>query len=420
MVEQAGSELGGDEGFDPQGYLAANGGRLLVLMCQPAEPRDDLAYLQSFVEPIRGIVAEEAAKQPGVTVGVTGMPAFTTEEMGVINTDLSFITLVSAVGVLLLFVLGYGSLWNTLFIALTLALGVLVDLALTAAFVGSVNLVSSLFVAVLLGLGIDYGIQLITRLQEELRGGASAAEAVRTAVVHTRRGRPDGRRDHRGGLLHDGPRRVQAAHPARHRGRRRDPSDLSGLLRVLAGPAHFARSPSRAPFVRSRRAALRALAAAGASLAGAACGRHCHRPRPPRHRVLIALPIRPITFANDQLSMLPQDLPSVTWLRKLENTGMFTSAFNASIAPNLEEARRREAAFGKLATVSRVQSLATLPAGRPGGEGSLRPAGPCGAPAVALPGRGPTHRRRGGTHRTARGAARLPRARPPADTSDDG
>ena len=123
-------------GFGPQGYLADDSGRLLVLMCQPDEARDDLPYLLSFVEPIRAIAQEEQASNPGVTVGLTGMPVFSTEEMGVINTDLSFITVVSAVGVLLLFVLGYGSLWNTLFIALTLVLGVLVDLAFTASCVG--------------------------------------------------------------------------------------------------------------------------------------------------------------------------------------------------------------------------------------------------------------------------------------------
>jgi hypothetical protein len=73
--------------------------------------------------------------------------------------------------------------------------------------------------------------------------------------------------------------------------------------------------------------------------------------------VLLALPIRPIEFSTDQRAMLPADAPSVQWLERLEDSGTFSSAFNASIATSLADVEERSRAFTALPTVSHVQSI---------------------------------------------------------------
>lgn len=360
FVEDAGKELGTAEGMDAEGYLVADGGRMVLLLCQPAKEDDRLAYLDSFVRPVRGIVADVERDVGGVRIGVTGMPAFVTEELTVANHDLRFVTLLSAVGVLLLFLVGYGSLLNTVFIALTLMLGVLADLAITALAIGNVNLISSLFVAVLLGLGIDYGIQLINRFQEELREGRTPAEAVEAAVVRSGEG-----------VLTGGVTTAVAFFtmafgdfkPLRELGIIAG----AGILLILA--ASFVLLPALLVLRGSREARWARSGGEGLLHGG------WHLPvLPIRGRrasvvvtvvaalatILLALPIRPIAFSNDLISMLPANAPSVAWLRELEATGMFTSAFNASIAGSLDEVRERTDAFAKLDTTSRIQSVTTF------------------------------------------------------------
>ena len=360
VVAEVGQELGTSEGLDTDGYLVADGGRMVLLMGQPRRNDDNLEYLLSFVEPVRRIVAAERAATPGVKIGITGMPAFVTEELDVAKHDLRAVTLISAVGVLLLFLLGYGSLLNTAFIFLTLGLGVVVDLAIAALAIGRVNLISSLFVAVLLGLGIDYGIQLINRFQEELRRGRSSENAVRTAVVAAGEGVLTG------GVT------TAVAFFTMALGEFKPLRELgivagAGILLILA--ASFVLLPALL-VTRGRRAARLGKSARGGLLGG----RWLLPVLPLRGRraaaivvavglavtAALAIPIRPITFSNDLISMLPPSAPSVQWLRRLEQTGTFTTAFNASIAGSLEEVRARAVRFDALETTSRVLSIDTF------------------------------------------------------------
>ena len=345
---------------DPDGFMVADGGRIVLLFCQPRENDDDLRYLGPIVEGVRAIAAKEETRTPGIQIGVTGLPAFSVDELAVAHRDLRIVTLVSAIGVLLLFFLAYGSLRYTAYIALTLLLGVIVDLALASVTVGHVNLISSLFVAVLLGLAIDYGIQLINRFQEELRRGSTPDEGITAAVVQTGEGVLTG------GVT------TAVAFFTMALGEFAPLVELgviagAGILLILA--SSFLLLPSL--IIRRAR---KKLAATGDARLAPSRGNWLLPVLPLRGRraagivvglaalvtILLALPIRPISFSNDQLAMLPPNAPSVRWLKRLERTGMFTSAFNASIASSPQEVRERTEKFLALDTVSRVLSLETF------------------------------------------------------------
>ena len=55
-------------------------------------------------------------------------------------------------------------------------------LAMVYLIYGHLNLVTSSFVAVLLGLGIDFGVHMIHRFNEQRRAGSGVSEAIREAV----------------------------------------------------------------------------------------------------------------------------------------------------------------------------------------------------------------------------------------------
>ncbi len=63
--------------------------------------------------------------------------------------------------------------------------GIVATLAAVAVIYHHLNLITSSFVAVLMGLGIDFSVHLVSRRNEEIRRGADEARALRLALQRT-------------------------------------------------------------------------------------------------------------------------------------------------------------------------------------------------------------------------------------------
>lgn len=167
-------------GADDQGYLAADGGRLVLLFAQPATANDEASTLIPFVHGVEQAAARLAPQ--GVWVGVAGYPSYIAAEMTIVSRDLMVTTLVALAGVTLLFLLFYGSLAVTVVVYVPLVVGVLLDLGFTALAYGRINMLSSGFLAFLVGLGVDFGVHIVARFDEALRSGRSLTEALAEAI----------------------------------------------------------------------------------------------------------------------------------------------------------------------------------------------------------------------------------------------
>lgn len=60
-----------------------------------------------------------------------------------------------------------------------------VSLGVTTVTIGHLNIISQAFIVMLLGLGIDFGIQFLGRYEEEMVRGKSSAEAVEKTLTTT-------------------------------------------------------------------------------------------------------------------------------------------------------------------------------------------------------------------------------------------
>lgn len=168
-------------GADEQGYLAAEGGRLVLLFVQPKSSNDEAETLIRFVGGV-----EQAAEQlapEGIWVGVAGYPSYIAAEMTIVADDLTKTTLYALAGVTVLFLLFYGSLAVTVVVYVPLVAGVMLDLGFTAVAYGRINMLSSGFLAFLVGLGVDFGVHIVARFDEAVRKGQGLEGALREAVV---------------------------------------------------------------------------------------------------------------------------------------------------------------------------------------------------------------------------------------------
>lgn len=181
-----GASFGGQPGLDDRGYLVTAAGDSNLIIAYPELESDEGVAVAPIVARMRAMRDEVLADAPaGITADLTGTPALSADELDVLEYGLQVSTVATTFGIALLCMLLFRSLRQTIIALIPLAPGVLGTLAVVRLLYDNLNLVTSSFVAVLMGLGIDFSVHAISRFNEELRAGKDEKEAVRTAMVLT-------------------------------------------------------------------------------------------------------------------------------------------------------------------------------------------------------------------------------------------
>ena len=166
---------------DREGYLWSDNKRFLFVM---ATVKADPNSLLKFKRPIEGIRRETRALQqqhPGIRAGVTGGSAIEHDEVTAAQRDSGLMTLISLLGVVLLIVVGFRSVVRPLMGTIALMMGVCWAFGFAAITVGHLNMLSVVLAPMLIGIGMDYGIHLLARYEEERGHGHSVREALERA-----------------------------------------------------------------------------------------------------------------------------------------------------------------------------------------------------------------------------------------------
>jgi predicted RND superfamily exporter protein len=123
---------------------------------------------------LRQLVKETQMEVPGLNVGLTGQPVLDYDQMTQSEKDATLASIVSLVLCALIFIYGYNETGRPVKATICLVVGLAYTLAFAALTIGHLNILTVTFVPMLIGLGIDYGVHLITRYEEELRHGKTA------------------------------------------------------------------------------------------------------------------------------------------------------------------------------------------------------------------------------------------------------
>src|SRR5574337_1761290 len=156
-----------DEEGDREGYLWSKDKRFLFVL---ATVKADSKSLLKFERPIKGIRNEIRLLQSqysGVQAGVTGGPALEHDEVTAAQRDSGLMTAISLGGVALLTVLVFRGVARPMMGTLALVMGVCWAFGFAAVTVGHLNMLSMVLAPMLIGIGMDYGIHLLARYEEE-------------------------------------------------------------------------------------------------------------------------------------------------------------------------------------------------------------------------------------------------------------
>ncbi|MGE6759685.1 efflux RND transporter permease subunit [Corallococcus interemptor] len=165
--------------------LANKEGTEVYLMIKPSGTAGDLAFAREFVASVfdtgRKLAAE---KYPGVTLEATGNFQNRIEEDAVMRRDLSNAGLLSALIAVGLILLATRRISALAVVGVPVMVGLVLTFAFAQGAIGHLNIVTGFLVAILIGLGIEYGVHLAMRYWEE-REQLGVKDALTAAVRGT-------------------------------------------------------------------------------------------------------------------------------------------------------------------------------------------------------------------------------------------
>ncbi len=175
-----------ERGTDEEGYLQSeDGSRHYVLLFPEVEGTQQAAEVEPVVSAIR-VQRDEVLQEigdVGITADLTGPAALVVDEQVEISRGIAVTSVGTGVAILLILLLAFRSVRYALLALLPVATGVVSTMAVARLLYGELNMVTSSCSSILLGLGIDFGVFLLSRYGEFMRGGIDVEQAIRQTMA---------------------------------------------------------------------------------------------------------------------------------------------------------------------------------------------------------------------------------------------
>jgi len=350
--------VGGDSAG--AGYFLSDDQRLLFILAEAESKEGSFTGDRAAIEGVRAAVARLKRDFPDVNVGVTGKPALSNDEMTAAFDDsqrATYLAFALTLGLLLGAFLRVG---KPLMMLVVLVLSLCWSIGAATLVVGHLSLFSVMFISIVVGIGIDYGIYFLFRYEEELFLGRNLREAIEITAARA------------------GPGVLLGAVTAAATFYVLCLTDfvgvqelgfISGTAILLAWLSMMTVFPATLVLVDRRHAARprgtmpRAIALE--SIHVPFVDRITSHPRTVLAVAAVltaasALAVGWVRFDYNLLNLQAEGTESVTWEKKILATSGRSGFAALSSADTLEELRRKQQAFRKLKTVSEVDSALLL------------------------------------------------------------
>ena len=163
-------------------YLRVPGGTLFLIEAIPAKDFTALEPFTAAIGAIRAKLDEVRVAHPDVDIGLTGKPVLQADEMSTANNDMMRASVGSLVVITVLFIIVFRGIRRPLLAVAAFAIASAWTYGAATILVGRLTLLSTVFMLVLVGAGLDYGVHVVSRYGE-MRRRFARAEAVRAALV---------------------------------------------------------------------------------------------------------------------------------------------------------------------------------------------------------------------------------------------
>jgi len=161
-------------------FLRSEHGQLWFVQAMPAKDFANFNAIAAPLAAVREALASVQARHPGVDIGLTGKPVLQEDELATSNADMGRSSLLSLAVITVLFIWLFRGMRRPLLAVAAFGIAVGITMGLAWLLVGRITLLSSVFLLVLVGAGLDYGVHIVSRFNEYLADGSRLLAAERT------------------------------------------------------------------------------------------------------------------------------------------------------------------------------------------------------------------------------------------------
>ncbi|MFC2150202.1 RND family transporter [Calditrichota bacterium] len=159
--------------------------KMLLIQCEPVASQLEIDSLLATVAEVRTLVADVSSQFPDVDANLTGIAKIMEDEMSSIG---AYTIILSLVALLLIFVIlarSFRSMMIPIIALAPLLVGIIWIMGALYLLFGGLNLFTAMIMIVLLGLGIDFTIHMISRFNEEICAGHDLQSALQLMLTDT-------------------------------------------------------------------------------------------------------------------------------------------------------------------------------------------------------------------------------------------
>ena len=168
-----------------EGYQTFRKGQMFIVLIHPRAGDEGITPYGATIPKLNRILDEERHQFPNLKINLTGEPVLDYDEMLWSQRDALRATFLTLGLIALIFTVGFRELLRPVLGVACMILVIATSLGWATLSVGHLNIITVTFAVMLLGLGIDLGIQLIARYEEELSLGADRVGAITGALGKT-------------------------------------------------------------------------------------------------------------------------------------------------------------------------------------------------------------------------------------------
>jgi predicted RND superfamily exporter protein len=169
-------------------YFLSYDKKALLLNAIPNFSLIDQGLIVIAADAVQAIVDDLLKDFPNVKAGLTGLIATERDENVYAARSLSYSTLIALVVILILLMISFRMWVAPIFAVLNLIVGLIWAVGITYIVVGHLNLMTVMMSVILLGLGVDFSIHLISGFTERRSAGDSIAAAMEKTFVKSGKG----------------------------------------------------------------------------------------------------------------------------------------------------------------------------------------------------------------------------------------
>ncbi|TGL97465.1 transporter [Leptospira barantonii] len=158
---------------------------MLIFLIKPAGSFTNIEFNIALDKKIKEVVAELALDKKGIQVGYTGTYRLHLDDYETLMAALKPIAIASFIGIAVLLLFFFRNPLFIVILLVSLLSGILFSFGLTTIVIGQLNSVTSIIASILMGLGIDYGIQFLYRFREEFTRKQDMLRSIKDTIYHT-------------------------------------------------------------------------------------------------------------------------------------------------------------------------------------------------------------------------------------------